>query len=127
MAFYRAILRWGAAHRGRRLRSMAGPLFVKRPYSRGSTSICAESRNCGGLPALRAKLTILIWIAVAAWSVSVLHAQQLTEPTAAGLWQKVNQSGGPISWFLFVEHDGIYEGVIAKMRSEERRAGKEDQ
>jgi hypothetical protein len=64
---------------------------------------------------LKAKLAILIWVAVAAWSVSALHAQQLTEPTAAGLWQKVNQSGGPISWFLFVEHDGIYEGVIAKI------------
>ena len=33
----------------------------------------------------------------------------------AGLWQKVNETGGPISWFLFVEHEGIYEGAIAKM------------
>jgi Uncharacterized protein conserved in bacteria (DUF2147) len=115
MALYRAILRWGGAHRGRRLRSMAGPLFVKRPYSRGSTLICAESRNCGSLPALRAKLAILILVAVVAWSASALHAQQLTEPTAAGLWQKLDQSGGPISWFLFVEHDRIYEGVIAKI------------
>jgi len=115
MALYRAILCWGGAHRGRRLRSMAGPLFVKRPYSRGSTSIRAASRNCGSLPALRAKLAILILVAVVAWSASALHAQQLTEPTAAGLWQKLDQSGGPISWFLFVEHDGIYEGVIAKI------------
>jgi hypothetical protein len=64
---------------------------------------------------LRAKLAILILVAVAAWSASALHAQQLTEPTAAGLWQKVNKSGAPIIWFLFVEHDGIYEGVIAKI------------
>jgi len=94
---------------------MAGPLFVKRPYYRGSTSIRTVSRYCGGLPALRTKLAILILAAVAALSASALHAQQLTEPTAAGLWQKVNETGGPISWFLFVEHDGIYEGVIAKM------------
>src|ERR1700688_2570425 len=90
-------------------------MFVKRPYYRGSKSIRGASRDCGGLPALRTKLAILILAAVAASSASALHAQQLTEPTAAGLWQKVNQSGGPISWFLFVEHNGIYEGVIAKM------------
>ena len=64
---------------------------------------------------MRAKLAILILAAVAASSASALHAQQLTEPTAAGLWQKVNETGGPISWFLFVEHEGIYEGAIAKM------------
>jgi hypothetical protein len=64
---------------------------------------------------LRSILAILIWVAVAAWSASTLHAQQLTEPTAAGLWQKANKSGAPIIWFLFVEHNGIYEGVIAKI------------
>jgi hypothetical protein len=57
----------------------------------------------------------LLWVAVAAWSASALHAQQLTEPTVTGLWQKVNKSGAPIIWFLFVEHDGIYEGVVAKI------------
>ena len=64
---------------------------------------------------MRTKLTILILAAVAVLNASVMRAQQLTEPTAAGLWQKVNETGGPISWFLFVEHDDIYEGVIAKM------------
>src|ERR1700730_502137 len=36
------------------------------------------------------------------------------EPTAAGLWQKI-EDGKPVVWGLVVEHhDGIVEGVIAK-------------
>ena len=64
---------------------------------------------------MRSILAILLWVAVAAWSASGLHAQQLTEPAATGLWQKVNEFGAPIIWFLFVQHDGIYEGVVAKI------------
>jgi hypothetical protein len=37
------------------------------------------------------------------------------DPTsAAGLWQKI-EDGKPVGWFLVVEHNGTFEGVIAKM------------
>jgi hypothetical protein len=40
-------------------------------------------------------------------------AGQAAEPSAVGLWQKV-EDGKPVLWILFVDHDGIYEGVMAK-------------
>jgi uncharacterized protein (DUF2147 family) len=37
------------------------------------------------------------------------------EPSVAGLWQKVDsETGKPVSWFLFVERNGAYEGIVAK-------------
>jgi hypothetical protein len=40
---------------------------------------------------------------------------QAAEPTAAGLWQKV-EDGKPVIWVLIVDHrDGIFEGAIAKL------------
>ena len=39
-----------------------------------------------------------------------------TEPSVSGLWQKIEaETGKPVGWFLFVERNGIYEGVIAKL------------
>jgi hypothetical protein len=36
------------------------------------------------------------------------------EPSAAGLWQKT-ENGKPVVWVLILDHDGIFEGVFAKM------------
>ena len=52
-------------------------------------------------------------IAGLALSFAVGSPGQAAEPSAAGLWQKV-ENGKPVLWILFVDHDGIYEGVMAK-------------
>jgi hypothetical protein len=51
--------------------------------------------------------------AFAALLLSTLSAVA-AEPSAAGLWQKL-EDGKPVAWFLVVDHDGIFEGAIAKM------------
>lgn len=44
---------------------------------------------------------------------AMLSPVQAAEPSAAGLWQKI-EDGKPVAWFLVVDHNGIFEGVIAK-------------
>ena len=41
-------------------------------------------------------------------------AAQPAEPSAAGLWEKV-EKGKPVGWFLVVDHAGVFEGVFAKL------------
>src|SRR6476659_7334943 len=47
------------------------------------------------------------------FSLAMVLAGQAAEPTAAGLWQKI-EDGKPVVWVLVLDHDGIFEGVIAK-------------
>jgi Uncharacterized protein conserved in bacteria (DUF2147) len=48
----------------------------------------------------------VLWLAIA-------PPGQAAEPSAAGLWQKTDGSR-TVGWFLVIDHDGIFEGVIAK-------------
>jgi hypothetical protein len=46
-------------------------------------------------------------------SFAIMLPGQAADPSAAGLWQKI-EDGKPVAWFLVVDHDGIFEGVIAR-------------
>ena len=43
----------------------------------------------------------------------IVSSGQAAEPSAAGLWQKI-EDGKPVVWVLFVDHEGVFEGVMAK-------------
>jgi uncharacterized protein DUF2147 len=47
--------------------------------------------------------------------IAVAHALG-TPPSASGLWQATDEeTGQPTGWFLIRDHDGVYDGIIAKM------------
>jgi hypothetical protein len=62
------------------------------------------------IPRLRLALPFIAGVVLLLAAVSPGLA---ADPSAAGLWQKIEE-GKPVAWFLMVDHDGIFEGVIAK-------------
>ena len=58
-------------------------------------------------------LALALSLGVVSPTAAQVPAAAPAQPTAAGLWQKV-EDGKTVGWFLFVDHDGIFEGVIAK-------------
>jgi uncharacterized protein (DUF2147 family) len=52
-----------------------------------------------------------------AMTVAVGMPAHAAEPSAAGLWQKV-EKGKTVGMFLVIERNGLFEGVIAKMFGE---------
>jgi uncharacterized protein (DUF2147 family) len=63
----------------------------------------------------RLRLTLLVKLALmtAAVMLPLAAAQAAEQPSAAGLWQKI-EDGKPAAWFLVVDHDGIFEGAVAR-------------
>ena len=57
-------------------------------------------------------LPAIATLAIAVAGASPARAFDAT--SAAGLWQKI-EDGKSVGWFLVIDHNGIFEGVIAKM------------
>src|SRR5712692_6239001 len=63
---------------------------------------------------MKTRLSILLVASLVAFTSATLPAQA-AEPTVAGLWQKQDESGKSMGWFLFVERNGVFEGAFAKL------------
>jgi uncharacterized protein (DUF2147 family) len=61
-----------------------------------------------------ARSLVLSITAGLAMSLAATMAARAAEPSAAGLWQKV-ENGKTVGMFLVVERNGVFEGIIAKM------------
>jgi len=64
--------------------------------------------------ALKTRLKTLLFAVLANLTFAVGRVLA-AEPSATGLWQKQDESGRTVGWFLFVERNGTYEGAIAKL------------
>ncbi|MCP1831815.1 hypothetical protein ACVIHH_003520 [Bradyrhizobium sp. USDA 4518] len=61
------------------------------------------------------RLRLILAIATA-FALAAPLAASAADPSAAGLWQKI-EDGKPEGWFLVIERNGLFEGMIAKMFS----------
>jgi uncharacterized protein (DUF2147 family) len=64
----------------------------------------------------RLRLIFGLSLAIAVFAFAAPHSAAAAEPSAAGLWQKI-EDGKPEGWFLVIERNGVFEGMIAKMFS----------
>jgi Uncharacterized protein conserved in bacteria (DUF2147) len=66
-----------------------------------------------GLWSTRGVLRLCAAVALVAGAL-VVRPALADEPSAAGLWQKI-EDGKPVLYVLVVDHEGVFEGVMAKL------------
>jgi uncharacterized protein (DUF2147 family) len=79
-----------------------------------------SSKNKHGITDLKARIATLVLAAAAVLTAAAIPSgAQPQQPTAAGLWQKLDEeTKKPVIWFLFVDHGGVFEGYAAKLFSQ---------
>jgi uncharacterized protein (DUF2147 family) len=77
-------------------------------------------KNKHGITDLSARIATLVLAAAAVLTAAAIPSDaQPQQPTAAGLWQKLDEeTKKPVIWFLFVDHGGVFEGYAAKLFSQ---------
>jgi hypothetical protein len=63
---------------------------------------------------LKTRFSILLVAGLVAFA-SAAPAVRAAEPTVAGLWEKKDEAGKSVGWFVFVERNGVFEGAFAKL------------
>jgi uncharacterized protein (DUF2147 family) len=63
---------------------------------------------------LKTRISILLIAGVVAFTSAALPGKA-AEPTIAGLWEKKDEAGKSVGWFIFVERNGVVEGAFAKL------------
>src|SRR5215468_9657812 len=56
----------------------------------------------------------LLPVAALAFAAAGVLPAASAEPSAAGMWQKI-ENGQPALYVLVVDHNGVFEGVMAKL------------
>src|SRR5262249_15349709 len=67
-----------------------------------------------GVAPLKTRLSILLIASLVTFTSATLPIQAAAL-TVAGLWEKQDESGKSVGWFLFVERNGVFEGAFAKL------------
>jgi len=63
---------------------------------------------------VKTRISILLIASVVAFTSAALPIQA-AEPTVAGLWEKKDEAGKSVGWFIFVARKGVFEGAFAKL------------